>query len=144
MDTVLAVGGLMMIAGGLAGLILAGAVVSSDPIVLALQLAAVGVMIWARVTFGRRSFHATAQPTSGGIVTRGPYRFVRHPIYASVCLFAWACVLGHPSIDALIMAAVVTGGAVTRLVCEEKLLRRRYPEYAEYARRTKRMVPYVF
>jgi protein-S-isoprenylcysteine O-methyltransferase Ste14 len=144
MDSLFSVGGFVMMAGGMAGLILAGAVVSADPVVLALQTIAVGLMIWARVIFGRRSFHATAQPTGGGIVTRGPYRFVRHPIYASVCLFAWACGMGHPSLIALGMAVVVTGGAAVRIVLEERLLRQQYPEYAEYARRTKRLVPYVF
>jgi protein-S-isoprenylcysteine O-methyltransferase Ste14 len=144
MNTVLSVGGYAMMAGGMAGLVLASAVVSANPVVLALQMAAVGLMIWARIIFGRRSFHATAQPTSGGLVTRGPYRFVRHPIYASVCLFAWACVLGHLSVIALGMAAVVTVGAAVRIVLEERLLRQQYPEYVEYARRTKRIVPYVF
>jgi protein-S-isoprenylcysteine O-methyltransferase Ste14 len=135
MNTVLSVGGYAMMAGGMAGLVLASAVVSANPVVLALQMAAVGLMIWARIT---------AQPTSGGLVTRGPYRFVRHPIYASVCLFAWACVLGHLSVIALGMAAVVTVGAAVRIVLEERLLRQQYPEYVEYARRTKRIVPYVF
>jgi protein-S-isoprenylcysteine O-methyltransferase Ste14 len=144
MNTVLSVGGFALMAGGMAGLVLAGAVVSANLVVLALQMMAVGLMIWARVTFGRRSFHAAAQPTGGGIVTNGPYRFVRHPIYASVCLFAWACGLGHLSVIALGMAAVVTVGAALRMLLEERLLRQQYPEYAEYARRTKRMVPYLF
>jgi protein-S-isoprenylcysteine O-methyltransferase Ste14 len=41
----------------------------------------------ARVTFGRRSFHAAANPTAGGLVTTGPYRLIRHPIYTAACLF---------------------------------------------------------
>jgi hypothetical protein len=30
------------------------------------------------------------------------------------------------------------------LICEERLVKQKYPEYVEYARVTKRMVPYVF
>jgi protein-S-isoprenylcysteine O-methyltransferase Ste14 len=144
MNTVLSIGGYVMMAGGMAGLALAGVVVSANPLVLALQTTAVALMIWARLVFGRRSFHAAAQPTGGRLVTRGPYRFVRHPIYESVCLFAWACGLGHLSVIALGMAAIVTVGAVVRVAVEERLLRQQYPEYVEYARRTKRIVPYVF
>jgi protein-S-isoprenylcysteine O-methyltransferase Ste14 len=33
---------------------------------------------------------------------------------------------------------------ITRVVVEERLLRARYPEYADYARSTKALVPYVF
>jgi len=44
-------------------------------------------MLWARLTFGGRSFHAGANPTAGGVVTTGPYRFVRHPIYAAILYF---------------------------------------------------------
>ena len=59
------------------------ALVATHPIGLSIQVLAVMLMIWARVTLGMRSFHAAANPTEGGIVTHGPYRFWRHPIYAS-------------------------------------------------------------
>ena len=137
------VGFLLMVAG-LAGLVVGGQVLSPMPAVIVLQLAAIGLMVWARYTFGRRSFHATAAPTEGGLVTTGPYRWVRHPIYAAVCLFSWACCFGFPSWRAFGLAAVVTFGSVMRIYAEEALLRRQYPAYDEYARRTKRLVPYVY
>jgi hypothetical protein len=40
---------------------------------LAVQAAGIALMIAARITFGIRSFHAAANPTSGGLVTSGPY-----------------------------------------------------------------------
>ena len=51
---------------------------------LVVQVFAIGLMIAARITFGLRSFHAAANPTAGGLVTRGPYALLRHPIYAAV------------------------------------------------------------
>ena len=74
----------------------------------------------------------------------GPYRWFRHPIDTSVCLFVWACVVGYPSWFAVGMASLVTSGGVVRMLAEESRPRRRYPEYADYARKTSRMVPYVF
>ena len=38
---------------------------------------------------------------------------------------------------------LISLGAVVRMLCEEHLLVRQYPEYAEYARTTKRMIPHV-
>jgi protein-S-isoprenylcysteine O-methyltransferase Ste14 len=136
--------GFMLMVAGLAGLIFGRAIVSAAPLVIAGQALAICLMLWARVTFGRRSFHATATPTEGGIVTHGPYRFIRHPIYASVCLFAWASSLGHLSVFSAVMALLLSAGAAMRIKAEEGLLLERYPDYADYAARTKRIVPFVF
>jgi protein-S-isoprenylcysteine O-methyltransferase Ste14 len=136
--------GLVMMVAGLVGLILRQQVLSPAPVVIVLQVGAVALMVWSRLTFGRRSFHATASPTEGGLVTTGPYKWLRHPIYTAVCLFCWACFIGHSSSFALGMAVLVTAGGLVRMLAEESLVLRRYPDYADYARRTKRMVPYVF
>jgi len=96
------------------GLLFARWLFAVGPVAIGLQVVAAALMLAARLTFGARSFHAGANPTEGGLVTGGPYRFIRHPIYAAILLFTWA-------------------GVVTAA----------YPEYAEYARRTKRLIPFV-
>ncbi len=136
--------GLLAMIVGLAWLIVAGALFSWSPVVIAVQAGAVGLLAWARVTFGLRSFHAAANPTSGGLVTTGPYAYIRHPIYTAACLFAWAGVVAHWSATAALLGALVTIGALARMVSEERLVVAQYPEYDEYARATKRMIPYVF
>lgn len=143
MDALSKVGFGMMVAG-LAMLLTQRLVLSPSVPVIVLQLAAVALMVWARLTFGRRSFHATASPTRGGIVRTGPYRWLRHPIYTAATLFGWACWLGHPSWFSASMAGLMTAGAVLRMFVEESLLVARYPEYADYARTTRRMVPFLF
>ena len=77
------------------GLLTTGNLFSVSPLVIAAQVAAAALMVWARATFGIRSFHATADPTEGGLVTSGPYRIIRHPIYTAVCLFTCAGALAH-------------------------------------------------
>src|SRR5437762_5995581 len=86
---------------------------------MVIQIAAVALMIAARITFGKRSFHAAANPTSGGLVTTGPYRWLRHPIYAAVLYFMWSTALDHHSWQAIAAAVVVTIGGVIRLLAEE-------------------------
>jgi protein-S-isoprenylcysteine O-methyltransferase Ste14 len=113
------------------------------PVAIGLQIAGLALVLWARATFGVRSFHATARPTEGGLVTTGPYRFVRHPIYAGVMLIIWAGVLTHGGMLDWILAGVITIGTFVRLIAEERLVTMRYPEYADYARRTRRLVPFV-
>jgi protein-S-isoprenylcysteine O-methyltransferase Ste14 len=117
---------------------------ASGVIAIAVQVAAAILMGWARLSFGRRSFHAAADATEGGLVTWGPYRYLRHPIYAALLYFLWAGVLTHPDMVNGLLGVLVTAGLVVRMMAEESLVAERYPEYAVYAARTKRIVPFVF
>src|SRR5436190_9526590 len=130
--------------GGFLGLLATRSLFSSSPLVISLQALALLLFLWARVTFGRRSYHVVADPTEGGLVTGGPYRFIRHPIYAAFCLFTSAGVAAHWSWAAGLYEGLVLGSAVLRIFCEESLVAARYPEYARYSVTTWRMVPYVY
>ncbi len=140
----LSVLGVLLMVAGLWGLFYTHSLFSPSPVVIAVQVVAAVIMVWARITFGRRSFHATANTTAGGLVTSGPYRYIRNPIYTSVVLFSFAGACAHVSWASVVFALVVLAGALVRVIAEERFLRIRYPEYAEYAARTKRMVPHVF
>ena len=122
----------------------AHALLSPSPFVIAAQVAAFALMLWARATFGGRSFHGAADPTAGGLVTTGRYRYLRHPIYTAAILFGWAGVLSHWNTTSIMLGVLLLAGAFGRMGCEETLVARTYPEYKDYAKRTKRMVPFVF
>jgi protein-S-isoprenylcysteine O-methyltransferase Ste14 len=130
--------------GSLMGLLVIRSLLSASPLVIVPQAAAILLVIWARVVFGRRSFHVVANPTEGGLVTTGPYRFIRHPIYAAICLLTGAGVLAHWSWEAALLGGLVFGSALVRLFCEEALVAKRYPDYHHYAARTWRMISFVF
>jgi protein-S-isoprenylcysteine O-methyltransferase Ste14 len=117
------------------------ALLGESPLPLAVQALSFALMVWARLTFGARSFHAGANPTEGGLVTSGPYRFIRHPIYAAALCFIWAGVLSHFSEENFLLGSVAAAGAWLRMHAEERLLVVRYPDYSDYARRTKRIIP---
>jgi protein-S-isoprenylcysteine O-methyltransferase Ste14 len=134
----------VLMAVGLAALVIGKTLIAQAPLGIAAQVAAVALMVWARITFGRRSFHAAANPTAGGLVTTGPYAFFRHPIYTAVCLFCLAGALTYRTTASFAWVALVFAGAAGRMLCEELLLKARYPEYTDYARRTARMIPFLF
>ena len=136
--------GLMVMIAGLIGLYKIGVLFTAQPIAIALQVLAVGLLIWARITFGVRSFHAAANPTAGGLVTTGPYHFIRHPIYTAACLFGWAAILVHLSLASVAFGVLLFVGAMARMLSEERLVKQRYPEYLDYSKVTKRMIPHVF
>jgi protein-S-isoprenylcysteine O-methyltransferase Ste14 len=135
--------GLVVMIAALIVLVGSHSLFAESPIPIGVQILAFSLMIWARMTFGGRSFHAAANPTEGGVVTSGPYRYVRHPIYAAALLFTWTGILSHFSILNLILGICAVTGAGLRMAAEEKLLVEHYPDYKEYANRTKRIIPFL-
>ena len=130
--------------GGVLGLLALRALFSPSPLIITLQVLAFLLLLWARITFGRRSFHVVANPTEGGLVTSGAYRYIRHPIYAAVCLFSLAGAAGHLSWKAGLCGGLILVGALVRIICEEALVAARYPEYAQYAAKTWRLIPFLY
>jgi protein-S-isoprenylcysteine O-methyltransferase Ste14 len=126
-----------------AALVFRGAILGTGPVSISLQAAGIALMLWARLTFGLRSFHYAANTTQGGLVTRGPYRYIRNPIYAAAWLVIWTGVAVHWSPINAMLGAVVAAMLIVRIACEEQLLRATYPEYADYARKTARLIPFV-
>jgi protein-S-isoprenylcysteine O-methyltransferase Ste14 len=83
-------------------------------------------------------------PDVRGLVVRGPYRYVRHPLYLGELTAAVGIVVGsrHPWAAAGAWL-VCLGLQIARTHYEESNLRAEFPEYDQYAARTKRIVPGV-
>ena len=76
------------------------------------------------------------------MITDGPYRIVRHPMYASALLMFVGTPLLLGSWWGLLFAPVGVVGIGIRAVGEERMLRREVPGYDQYARQVRfRMLP---
>lgn len=124
-------------------LLLSGNLFSLSPFVIAAQLLAAALSVWARRSFHTGQFSIQAEPKEGQLLLRGPYRFIRHPMYAAALLLIWSGILGHISPINLIIGAIITGVVAVRIVVEEQHLRTCFPDYAEYSQITKRIIPLV-
>ncbi len=79
------------------------------------------------------------------LVTTGAYRFIRHPLYASLLYLGWGAYLKEPTWLGSALVAVATASLyATARVEERENLERFGSEYAGYMRRTRRFVPFVF
>jgi protein-S-isoprenylcysteine O-methyltransferase Ste14 len=83
-------------------------------------------------------------PEARRLVTGGPYRFIRHPLYAAEILAAVALVLGRPGLWATLTLVPFVAVQMLRARFEEGLLARTFPEYRPYAAHTRRLIPLVW
>ena len=80
----------------------------------------------------------------GVLITTGPYAVVRHPIYASVVAMAAGWALAWGSMPTLGGAAALVLLFDLKSRREERWLVERFPEYADYQRRVRKLVPFVY
>jgi protein-S-isoprenylcysteine O-methyltransferase Ste14 len=111
-------------------------------------LAAIGIggFVAARGVWDLRAgLSPFPRPIDGApLIETGAYRLIRHPIYSGLVLGAvgWGLVTGS-------VVAIVTAGALFLLFAgksrrEEVWLTAAHPGYADYQRRTKRLIPWVY
>jgi protein-S-isoprenylcysteine O-methyltransferase Ste14 len=111
---------------------------------LALFALGLGVAIWARLHIGRNWGTPMSKKDEPELVTSGPYRLVRHPIYFGILVagVGTAVALGWLWLFAVGLAGVYF---VYSAAVEERYLTEQFPDaYPEYRRSSKMLVPFIF
>lgn len=101
--------------------------------------------IWALAVMRRSRFRILPEPYADAIlVTRGPYRYIRHPMYSALILLSMGLLLIHLNSIRLLMAGLLFLVLHLKISREEHLLRRKFSSYSEYCRTTKRLFPLIY
>lgn len=103
---------------------------------------------WALLSHPRGNFNIRPTPRAGGrLVSHGPYRWIRHPMYSAVALCsaagAWAASATWGGWGWLLTAALVAV-LFTKALLEERWMALKHPDYTAYRVTTKRFIPAVF
>jgi protein-S-isoprenylcysteine O-methyltransferase Ste14 len=103
----------------------------------------IALAVWARLHLGRNWGMPMTQRAEPELVTSGPYRFVRHPIYSGLL----TAMLGTALVDnllGLIVVAVLVAYFYYCGIVEERNLATTFPTvYPEYRSRTKMLIPFL-
>ena len=79
------------------------------------------------------------------LVEVGAYKSIRHPLYTSLLLLGWGAFLKDPSLVAAALSLAASAFLVATAKVEEKLNAEKFgSQYADYMKRTKMFVPYLF
>ncbi len=123
------------------------AVATDDPWLLGIGLACfvlgLALAVWARVYLGRNWGMPMSRRADPELVTTGPYRRVRHPIYSGLIL---AMVGTAMAVSLYWLNAVAISGAyfLFSAVIEERTMAKLFPAaYPPYKRATKMLIPYL-
>lgn len=117
------------------------------PAVLALgasMLAAgLGVAVWARIHLGRNWGMPMSEKDEPELVTSGPYRLVRHPIYSGLLLAMLGTALAT-NLYWLLAIAIIAPYFTYSARTEERIMATSFPAaYARYRAHTKMLIPFV-
>jgi len=88
-------------------------------VTVTLSTIGVAIVVTGKMTIGR-SFGLV--PANRGIVVRGPYRLVRHPIYAGYLLTHISVMLGYPAPWNIAVILIGDTALILRALAEERML----------------------
>jgi protein-S-isoprenylcysteine O-methyltransferase Ste14 len=101
--------------------------------------------IWALSVMGIGNINISPLAKPGAVlVTGGPYRLIRHPMYLAVLLVIWPLIIAHFSFLRITAGFILTMDLIIKMLFEEGLLKQQFAEYHAYMRTTKRLIPLIF
>jgi protein-S-isoprenylcysteine O-methyltransferase Ste14 len=83
-------------------------------------------------------------PQARSVVQTGPYRWIKHPLYLSEEIVVLGVVLQYLTPVTVILLILHIGVQICRILYEEDLLRRNFPEYSSYEASRWRLIPYIW
>ncbi|MCA9870578.1 MAG: isoprenylcysteine carboxylmethyltransferase family protein [Anaerolineae bacterium] len=124
---------------------LTGPLIARQPLWLAVELTGAALALWTLWTWRLGRFNVLPDVLAGArLVTSGPYRFIRHPMYAALLLGSLGLVGNAPTPLRVGTWVVLLTDFILKLSYEEQLLAARFPEYTAYQQTSKRLIPLVY
>ena len=112
----------------------------------ALMLAGIGLRQWSIAVLGGYFSQSVGIQKGQKVVSRGPYRLIRHPSYTGALVIVTGVGLALRSLGAVVVVLVLVGLAFRhRIRTEEQVLASGLGDaYVQYSKRTKRLIPYIW
>lgn len=108
------------------------------------QVASLFCGLWAILTMGIYNVRITPGiPRQNRLITTGPYKWVRHPMYTTVVLLATGWLINFYDVHRFILYITLIVVLFLKAYLEEKILIQHFLDYQNYMRRTKMFIPFA-
>lgn len=124
---------------------LTGDLIPADIVITGMLLLGVFLAVWAVYALRTTRFSILPEvPDNAALVTAGPYKIIRHPLYTALIIIAQALIINEPTIPRIIAFLVLVAVLLVKTEMEEKYLDKHFKEYGEYKVNTQKLIPYIY
>lgn len=103
------------------------------------------LILWAIIIMQKSKLSILPEPSANAtLITKGPYRFIRHPMYTAILLGSVGLVINQFTWLRLAIVIALAIVLLIKLNWEEKMLSQKFDAYKEYMKHSKRLVPFIF
>ena len=119
--------------------------ISTNIFLMIIQIIGFIVAAWAIFEMRKSKINIAPTPRKNAVlVTSGPYKLVRHPMYLSLILSLTPAMISYYNQTTIIIFAVFSINLVLKMLFEEGLLKKYFNDYENYMKKSWRLFPYIF
>ncbi len=115
--------------------------------ILLIIIESAGILLGIYAIYSMRWYNLKISPEvkkDAVFVTYGPYRYIRHPMYAAILLAFVPLIISYPNLLRIITGGILLTDLLFKLHFEEELLRKHFSNYETYQRTTKKLFPFIY
>lgn len=126
-------------------IILTGPPVASNPFLIFVQIFGIWIVLWVVWTNRVGKFRISLDlPPRTRFVAKGPYNFVRYPVYAAILIITLAIAVDRLETEVLVLWLILLAVFLMDIRTEERLYSSYFSDYSLYKGKTARLIPFVY
>jgi protein-S-isoprenylcysteine O-methyltransferase Ste14 len=119
--------------------------IANSALGIIIQILGFGLAFWAIGVMQKSKISIAPRPKSNAtLVNWGPYRIIRHPMYASIILVTLPIIIAHFDLQRMVFLAFLYANLIAKMLFEERLLKVYFQGYQAYSKTNWRIIPYLF
>ncbi len=126
-------------------ILISGPVIADSINGFLVEIAGIFLGVLAIIIMKPGNFNIRPLIKKGGVlVTNGPYRIIRHPMYTAQIIALTPLIIEYFTYYRLIAILMLTIVLLVKIEFEEKLLIEHFKDYSEYIKKTKKLIPFIY